>query len=85
MDNEYKVGALCELIASNGNKKKTKKGRTLYMCILFKVMYINFQLYYGLFVSYDILHTTYQNYITYSRGSQTFTTRGALLELKFAH
>ncbi|CAH1733253.1 unnamed protein product [Aphis gossypii] len=27
MDNEYKVGALCELIASSGNKKKTKKDK----------------------------------------------------------
>ncbi|XP_060847616.1 LOW QUALITY PROTEIN: RNA-binding protein 34 [Rhopalosiphum padi] len=27
MDNEYKVGALCELIASKGNKKKTKKDK----------------------------------------------------------
>uniref|UniRef100_A0A2S2P5X4 RNA-binding protein 34 n=1 Tax=Schizaphis graminum TaxID=13262 RepID=A0A2S2P5X4_SCHGA len=27
MDNEYKVGALCELIASNGSKKKTKKDK----------------------------------------------------------
>jgi len=43
MDNEYKVGALCELIASNGNKKKTKKGKTLYnKCISFKVISINF-------------------------------------------
>lgn len=32
MDNEYKVGALCELIASNGNKKKTKKG-TYELCV----------------------------------------------------
>ncbi|XP_025194332.1 RNA-binding protein 34 [Melanaphis sacchari] len=27
MDNEYKVGALCELIAFNGNKNKTKKDK----------------------------------------------------------
>ncbi|NP_001156572.1 RNA binding motif protein 34 [Acyrthosiphon pisum] len=27
MDSEYKVGALCELIASSGNKKKTKKDK----------------------------------------------------------
>lgn len=31
MDSEYKVGALCELIASSGNKKKTKKGTYLYI------------------------------------------------------
>jgi len=31
MVNEYTVGALCELIASDGNKKKTKKGTYVYI------------------------------------------------------
>lgn len=31
MDNEYKVGALCELIASSKNENKTKKGTYVYI------------------------------------------------------